>query len=218
MKELFLRHKKTLIISTILCLLPIVFGVALWDQLPDPMPTHFGANGEPDGWSSKPLAVFGLPLFLAAMEWVCLFASAADPRRKNLSPKVLTLMLYLVPVIGLFACGATYAIALGMDFSISLIMSLLIGVMFIVIGNYLPKCRQTYTLGIKLPWTLANEEIWNKTHRMAGPRWMIGGALQIVFAFFPGEFAVYAMTVIVAVAVGVPTVYSFLLANKQGQI
>ena len=218
MKELFVRHKKTLIITTLLCLLPILFGVAMWDRLPDPMPTHFGANGEPNGWSSKPFAVFGLPLFMAAMEWVCLFASSADPRRKNLSPKVMTLVLYIVPVIGLVACGATYAIALGMNFSISMIMSILFGVMFIVIGNYLPKCRQTYTLGIKLPWTLASEENWNKTHRMAGPLWMIGGAVQIVFAFLPGEFASCGIMIIVAAAVGVPTVYSFLLAKKQGQI
>ena len=207
MKELFLRHKKTLIISTILCLLPIVFGVALWDQLPDPMPTHFGANGEPDGWSSKPFAVFGLPLFLAAMEWVCLFASAADPRRKNLSPKVLTLMLYLVPVIGLFACGATYAIALGIDLSISLIMSLLIGVMFIVIGNYLPKCRQTYTLGIKLPWTLASEENWNMTHRFGGKVWVVCGIVTMATAIL-GSF--WLLIGVLVVAVAAPTLYSYL--------
>ena len=218
MKELFVRHKKTLIITTLLCLLPILFGVAMWDRLPDPMPTHFGANGEPNGWSSKPFAVFGLPLFMAAMEWVCLFASSADPRRKNLSPKVMTLVLYIVPVIGLVACGATYAIALGMNFSISMIMSILFGVMFIVIGNYLPKCRQTYTLGIKLPWTLASEENWNKTHRMAGPLWMIGGAVQIVLAFLPGAYAFYGTMVLVFAVVLIPTVYSFLLAKKQGQI
>ena len=218
MKELFLRHKKTLIISTILCLLPILFGVILWDRLPDPMPTHFSASGEPDGWSSKPFAVFFIPAFLAAMEWVCLLASSADPRRKNLSPKVLTLVLYIVPIVGLVANGATYAQALGVTFNISLIMSALVGVMFIVIGNYLPKCRQTYTLGIKLPWTLANEENWNKTHRMAGPLWMICGVAQIVLAFCSGPVAAYGMMILVAIVILVPTAYSFLLAKKQGQI
>ena len=210
MKELFSRHKKTLIIATILCLLPILFGVALWDQLPDPMPTHFGANGEPDGWSSKPFAVFGLPLFLAAMEWVCLFASSADPRRKNLSPKVMTLVLYLVPVIGLFACGATYAIALGMDLSISMIMSILFGVMFIVIGNYLPKCRQTYTLGIKLPWTLADETNWNRTHRFAGRLWVICGLVIMVAGCFT-FWAIFAMLLPMVIA---PVVYSYALHRK----
>ena len=218
MKELFLRHKNTLIISTILCLLPILFGVILWDRLPDPMPTHFGASGEPDGWSSKPFAVFFIPAFLAAMEWVCLLASSADPRRKNLNPKVLTLVLYIVPIVGLVANGATYAQALGVTFNISLIMSALVGVMFIVIGNYLPKCRQTYTLGIKLPWTLANEENWNKTHRMAGPLWMICGVAQIVLAFCSGPVAAYGMMILVAIVILVPTAYSFLLAKKQGQI
>ena len=218
MKELFARHKKTLIISTLLCLLPILFGVILWDRLPDPMPTHFNANGEADGWSSKPFAVFFLPAFLAALEWVCLFASSADPRRKNLSPKVMTLTLYIIPIIALITSSATYATALGHDFNISIVMSILVGIMFIVIGNYLPKCRQTYTLGIKLPWTLANEENWNKTHRLAGPIWMVGGAAQIVLAFFSGSIAFYGMMAILVVIVGMPTVYSFLLAKKQGLI
>lgn len=218
MKELFARHKKTLIIATLLCLLPILFGVALWDRLPDPMPTHFDANGEIDGWSSKPFAVFGLPLFLVAIEWFCVLASSADPRRKNLSPKVLTITLYIVPIIALVTSAAVYAAALNVDFNIAPVMSTLVGVMFIVIGNYLPKCRQTYTMGIKLPWTLANEENWNKTHRMAGPLWMIGGALQIALGLFSGAFAFYGMMIVLAVVVIVPTVYSFLLAKKQGQI
>ena len=83
MKELFVRHKKTLIISSILILLPIVFGVALWDRLPDPMPTHFDADGVPNDWSSKPFTVFGIPLFLLAMQWVCLLATGTDPDRKS---------------------------------------------------------------------------------------------------------------------------------------
>ena len=62
LNELWQKHKMLLILTSCVILLQIVVGVALWDQLPDPMPTHFGANGEPDGWSSKPFAVFGLPL------------------------------------------------------------------------------------------------------------------------------------------------------------
>ena len=218
MKELFARHKKTLIITTILCLLPIVFGVILWDQLPDPMPTHFDANGVPNGWSSKTFAVFGLPLFMAAMEWVCLLATGADPKRRNVHPKVLTLMLWLVPAIALIAMGATYAMALGIDVNITHILYPFFSLVFIVIGNYLPKCRQTYTLGIKLPWTLANEENWNKTHRMAGPLWMISGLITLGCPFLPVDIARIVFFAALFTAVLVPTVYSFLLAKKQGQI
>lgn len=218
MKELFSRHKKTLIIASLICLIPMVFGVIMWNKLPDPMPTHFGADNQPNGYSSKAFAVFGLPLFMIAMEWLCLFMSSVDPRRKNLAPKVITLVLYIIPVISLIASGGMYAMALGYNFNMSFFMSMLLGVIFIVIGNYLPKCRQTYTLGIKLPWTLANEENWNKTHRMAGPLWMIGGAVQMALAFLPGETSFIAMMILLALVVGIPTIYSFLLARKQGQI
>ena len=218
MKELFSRHKKTLILTTILCLLPILFGVVMWDQLPDPMPTHFGANGEPNGWSSKVFAVFGLPLFLVACEWFCLLATGADPKRRNVPHKVLTLMLWLIPVITLISLGSVYAMALGADMNTTQLLYPFFSLLFILVGNYLPKCRQSYTMGIKLPWTLANEENWNKTHRMAGPLWMIGGAVQIVLAFLPGAYAFCGTMVLVFAVVLIPTVYSFLLAKKQGQI
>lgn len=218
MKELFARHKKTLIIASLICLIPMVFGVIMWNKLPDPMPTHFGADNQPNGYSSKAFAVFGLPLFMIAMEWLCLFMSSVDPRRKNLAPKVITLVLYIIPVISLIASGGMYAMALGYNFNMSFFMSMLLGVIFIVIGNYLPKCRQTYTLGIKLPWTLANEENWNKTHRMAGPVWMLCGVVTLPCFFLPRNFASALLFTALFTAVLVPTVYSFLLARKKGQI
>lgn len=218
MKELFARHKKTLIISSILILLPVVFGVAMWDRLPDPMPTHFDTNGVPNDWSSKPFAVFGIPLFLLAMQWVCLLATGADPKRRNVNPKVLALMLWLVPAISLITMGAVYAAALGSDVNTTQLLYPFFSLVFILVGNYLPKCRQSYTMGIKLPWTLADEDNWNKTHRMAGPLWMICGLVTLPCFFLPRDFAIVLLFAALFTAVLIPTVYSFLLARKKGQI
>lgn len=218
MKELFARHKKTLIISTILCLLPILFGVILWNRLPDPMPTHFGVNGEADGWSSKPFAVFGIPLLLIALQWICLLATSADPKRRNIHPKVLTLMLYTVPAVALVTLGLIYATALGTQINTTQFLYPFLSLVFILVGNYLPKCRQSYTMGIKLPWTLADEENWNKTHRMAGPLWMLCGLATLPCFFLPREFAITLLFAALFTAVLVPTIYSFLLAKKKGQI
>ncbi|MBR5288933.1 MAG: SdpI family protein [Clostridia bacterium] len=218
MKDLFLRHKKTLIISTILCLLPILFGVILWDRLPDPMPTHFDASGTPDGWSSKYFAVIGLPLIMLAVQWICLLATSADPKRRNINAKVLTLVLWTIPLITLISMGATYAIALGMDVNITQLLYPFFGLLFIFIGNYLPKCRQSYTMGIKLPWTLANEENWNKTHRMAGPLWMICGLPVLICGLLPRSIALPLFFAALFTATLVPVIYSYLLAKKQGLI
>ena len=95
-----------------------------------------------------------------------------------------------------------------------LVAGLLVGVMFIVVGNFLPKARQNYTIGIKIPWTLASEENWNKTHRLAGFLWMICGAIMVILTLC-GKMASVWMMIVAAVMVGVPVVYSYLMYRKE---
>lgn len=93
-----------------------------------------------------------------------------------------------------------------------------LAVVFMLIGNYLPKCRPSYMLGLKLPWTLADEDNWHKTHRLAGPIWMLCGALLLVCPFLSARLAMVFMIGVILVATCIPTVYSFLLAKQKGQI
>ena len=86
-------------------------------------------------------------------------------------------------------------------------MPLLMGILFIIVGNWLPKCQQTYTMGIKLPWTFASEANWNATHRFGGKVWVIGGIITMLTAFL-GSF--WLMMVILLAMVILPTVYSYL--------
>ena len=204
---MFKQYKKTLIITSLILLIPVAVGLLLWNQLPDVIPTHWGIKGEVDGWSSKPFAVFGLPLLLVAIQWVCVFASTTDPKYKNYNPRMLKLVLWICPAISLIVNGMVYCAALGVEVPVETIMPLLVGVMFIVIGNWLPKCRQTYTMGIKLPWTYASEENWNATHRFGGKVWVAGGIITMLTAFF-GSF--WILMIILAVMVIAPTVYSYL--------
>ena len=104
---------------------------------------------------------------------------------------------------------------LGVSVNVTFIAELLIGVMLIIIGNYMPKCRQNYTMGIKLPWTLANEENWNRTHRLAGYLWLIAGLLMLVLTLC-GVMQAAWLIVMLLVAVLVPFVYSFWLHAKKG--
>ena len=157
-------NKKTLIITSIVTILPVLIGIICWNRLPEVMATHFGFNNEANGFSSKAFAVFGLPLILLAVLWVGAFVTAHDPKRQNISPKMFSLMLWIAPVISLVAATTIYPVNLGYELDIAFFSELLVGLMFIIIGNYLPKARQNYTIGIKIPWTLANEENWNRTH------------------------------------------------------
>lgn len=206
-------NKKTIILTSIIILLPIVFGLVMWNKLPDPMPTHFGADGVADGWSSKSFAVFGLPLVMLAVHLVCIFASKTDPKSSNYSEKLFAVIMWLIPVLCLLGEGTTYAYALGYTVNITQYVLILMAVIFIVIGNYLPKCRHNYTLGVKLPWTLADENNWNATHRVAGYVWIIGGLVLLVNAFF---FNMEIFLGVVFVMVLIPSVYSYMYYRKHG--
>ena len=204
---MFKQYKKTLILTSLIMLIPMIIGLLLWNQLPERVPSHWGINGEVDGWSSKTFTVFGLPALLIALQWVCVLASTADPKYKNYNPKMLKLVLWICPAISLIVNGMVYCAALGVEVPVETVMPLLVGAMFVVIGNWLPKCKQTYTMGIKLPWTYASEENWNATHRFGGKVWVSGGILTMITSLF-GNF--WILLVILVVMVIVPTVYSYL--------
>ena len=201
-------NKKTLIIASIVTILPILIGLLVWDRLPDVMATHFGMDNEANGWSNKAFAVFGLPLFLLAMEWIAAVVTSQDPRRQNISPKMFTLVLWIIPMVSVVCGAAIYTYNLGMKVDISFFAMLFTGLLFIVIGNYLPKARQNYTIGIKIPWTLADEENWNRTHRAAGHLWVAGGILMVLAAL-TGFSGIRWFFVILAVMTIVPCLYSY---------
>ena len=205
------KHLKTLILTSILTLLPIVAGLYLWDTLPEQVPSHWDVNGEIDGWSSKPFFVFGLPSIMLAAQWLCVLGTAADPKKANHSGKVLHLVLWIIPVLSIVLSAMTYMITLGHSVRVEVIMPLIIGLIFTIIGNYLPKCKQSYTVGIKIPWTLNSEENWNRTHRFAGRLWLVCGLGIMLTAFFGGFWVFLPIVLIMVLA---PMVYSYLLHRK----
>lgn len=206
------KNKGTLIVTSIVILIPIILGLILWNKLPEQLPFHWDIHGNIDNWVGKTTAVFALPAALLALHWMCVLISSIDPKSANYSRKAFRIVLWICPVIGLVLSSLTYGTALGYSLRIEVIMPLLMGLMFVVLGNLLPKMKQTYTLGIKLPWTLASEENWNKTHRFAGKLW-VGAGLVIMATAFLGSFWIFI--VIIGLACIIPTIYSYMLYRKQ---
>ena len=205
------KYWKLLVITSIILLLPMLAGLILWDQLPEQMPTHWNVAGEVDGWTSKPFAVFGLPGLMLVIQWLCVLGTGADPKKANHPEKVLHLVLWIIPVLSVVMHVVTYAVALGKEVRMEVIMPVLIGLILAIIGNYLPKCKQNYTIGIKIPWTLSSEENWNKTHRFAGWIWTFGGVLIMLTGFFGGFWIFF---IVVLLMVFAPFLYSYLLYRK----
>ncbi len=208
------KNLKTLIITSIITLMPIIAGLILWDKLPESVPTHFGINGEADGFSSKTFAVFALPLFLLAVHWVCTIGTSLDPKIKNIDNKPLTLVFWICPMVSLLVSTVVYASAMDIKLDVGMIMSLFFGVLFIIIGNYLPKCKQNYTVGIKIPWTLNSEENWNYTHRTAGKLWVAGGILIIFTSLFRIYWIFAAITLTMVI---IPVILSYAYHKKHAE-
>ncbi len=205
------ENKKLLIITTAVLLLPVLAGLILWNRLPDQLPTHWNFAGQIDDYSSKTFTVFGLFGFMLAVHLVCFFATMADPKNKNIGRKYLSLVLWIAPIISVLVGCLTYAAALGLPVNVARIMPVVLSLMFVVLGNYMPKFKQNYTMGIKLPWTLNSEENWNRTHRFAGRLWVIGGLIMALAGFMGWAWVFVAGMILLAI---VPMGYSFLLYRK----
>ena len=203
------------IIASIVTLLPIAVGVIFWDSLPDITGTHFGPSGTADGYASKLFAVLFIPLFMLVMHWICLAMTYLDNKKNGQSEKVLGIVLWICPIISLFSGGIIYAAALGLELEIMSYGIILLGALFTIIGNYLPKCKRNRTMGIKLPWTLSNDENWGATHRLGGKVWFFGGFAIMLMALLPIKIALACFLIAVITLVTVPTVYSYIYYKKQ---
>ncbi len=208
------KNLKTIIITVIVMLLPVLAGLVLWNKLPEKLPTHWNFAGEIDGWSTKPFAVFFLPLMLVGIHLICVLATSCDPKTNNFNTKMMGIVLWICPVVSVLCTTATYAAALGYDIKVEFIIPLFVGVILLIVGNYLPKCKQNYTIGIKIPWTLKDEENWNKTHRFAGFVWTVCSVVIIVGAFFKNAVA-YTTFISIAVMVSAPMIYSYMYYRKH---
>lgn len=211
-----MRNKKTFIITCLIIASTALFGLFFWDRLPDPMATHFSLSGEPNGWSGKAFGVFGIPAILLAVQLLCVFATSKDPKTANISDKIYNLILWIVPLIAVLCQAMVIAMNLGHSPKLVNIAPAIVGVLFIAVGNYLPKCRQNFTAGIRIAWTLANEENWNKTHRLAGPIWMAEGVLMLITAATGIKALAIASMAGIAVIVLIPAAYSYWLHDRKG--
>ena len=203
-----MTNKKLRILTSIVYLIPIVIGLMFYSKMPEQVAIHWGFDGNPDGYASKVVAIVVLPLTLFVVNLLLPFLLKMDPKYENISEKTVNLLLWILPVVSLMASGLTISSALGKEVNVNVFAPLVVGIMFTVIGNYLPKMSQSYTVGIKLPWTLNDEENWNKTHRLAGKLWVACGLLLIIGSFT--NMTMGLMIVMLVVAVIVPTVYSYM--------
>lgn len=200
-------------LSVIVCALPLLLGVFLYNKIPDTVATHFNMNFKPDGYSPKWQAVFMIPSIMMLMNVFVWFMLEADPKKTAINGKIKSISRWIIPVISCLLQSAIILYAVDEKVNLVRYTPLLIGLLMIVIGNYMPKCKQNYTMGIRLPWTLASEENWSRTHRLAGKLFIIAGFIMTLFTFFNISF--YILIAILIIASIVPAIYSYDLYRKN---
>ncbi len=191
-----------IILSSVFTLIPIPSGLFLKSRIPE---------------ANIPLfLILLIPLLIFAINLLCIFITLFDNSKNAQSGKILNITFYIMPFISLFASAITYVTLLGADEKILMLFTnLFLAAVLLVIGNYLPKCRQNHTIGVRIPWTLGSEENWSMTHRFAGKCSVIAGIISTVCAFLPiWAFFINFVCILIFVAL-LPTLYSYLYHKKH---
>ncbi|SFR73261.1 Uncharacterized membrane protein [Streptococcus equinus] len=206
-------NKKQLILTSFVIALPALLGAFFWKALPEQIPTHFGIDGQADGYSSKLFTLVAFPILFVLFQIIALASLERVSVKVTVPAKMRKLYAWIVPASSFIVQGSIYANALGWVKSSPTLVTAFLGIIFIIFGNYLPKTHRNHTIGIRIPWTLSDDKNWHKTHRMAGKLWVLGGLLILLESFVQVAMP-YVMGVIIAIMIIAPMIYSFLLSRK----
>ncbi len=213
---MFKKHLKTLIISSIITILPIFIGFILWPILPDLLPIHWGPGGA-DSFLNKTAAIILCPAVLLVLQWVMVLLTFKLDRGAEQNKKIIITSLYIMPTLSVFVSGITFLFGLDFNYQPLLpsIISIPLGVLMMVLGNILPKAKQNKYFGIKIPSTFSSEANWNKTHRFGGKVWVICGILLLLCSLVPMKYVLFPLFAILVVAITLPIIYSLNYKKKH---
>ena len=210
--------RPVLFISIALCVINLTVGAVVYPHLPEKVPTHWNFAGEVDGWGSPFQGAFLIPLIMIGALVIMYFLPKIDPKRENYfkmgkaySGIALVMMLFftvlqfgsLGSILGYFSIN-----------NVPKVIMLGVGAMLAIFGKYMGRLKHNYFAGIKTPWTLANEEVWRRTHKMAGPIWVVGGILMMAVGFIPAQYKLGLFIAIMLALILIPAASSYITFKK----
>lgn len=210
--------KLTSIIVLTLIAIALIAGLSLWNQLPDQMASHWNANDQVDGYISRFWGVFLMPLITLGMFVLFLVVPGIDPLKANIAQfrEAFNLFIALMVAFMLYIHGLTLAWSLGyQDFKMSAAMLPFMGILFIAIGYLLRQAKRNFFIGIRTPWTLSSDTVWDKTHRLGSILFMVSGAFAIIGGFFGGMTAFWLMFVPLIGSSLFLMIYSYILYRGE---
>ena len=198
----------------------VIASALVYSDLPARVPTHWNLRGEVDDWSSRAWGAWAIPVVIALMWGLMLLLPSIDPRGSNYAKFggafegiMLSVMLFMLALHGLILRAA-----LGYPVAMDRVVPVGVGLLFVVIGNLLPRARPNWFVGIRTPWTLSSDRVWEKTHRVGGRLFVLGGIL-IVLSSFLGAGWGQGVLIAVVVACSLGAVgYSFIEWRKEKSV
>jgi uncharacterized membrane protein len=204
----------------LLALLAAALSLAVHPRLPEQMTTHWDANGNPNGWMPRAVGAFALPVMILLVGGLLRLAPRIDPRRDNYDRfrgayewtiAAVLLVMFAVHLIILAA-------ALGYHPPIARLVPVLVGFLFLSMGNVLPRARPNWLHGIRTPWTLSNDRVWERTHRVAGYAMTAAGVLILLASvLLPPSLGIYLVVGTALAATLGPAVYSYFIWKQEAK-
>ena len=190
--------KLTTIIVLILIIGITVAGTRLWNQLPDPMASHWNENDQVDGYMSKFWGVYMMPLVTLGLFLLFLLIPNIDPLKANIAQFRGTFNLFITVIIAFMAYVHVLTLRWNLgytDLGIGQAMLPAMGLLFIVIGSMLRKAKRNWFIGIRTPWTLSSDSVWDEVHRLGGILFMFSGVIAVIGGFFGGMVAFWSIMI-----------------------
>lgn len=213
--------KITTTLVLILIAIGLIAGILLWNQLPESMASHWDVNNQVNGTMSRFWGVFLMPFITIGMFLLFLLIPGIDPLKANIAEfrESFNVFILLIVAFMLYIHGLTLAWNLGYQgFKMSSAMLPFLGVLFIAIGFMLRKAKRNFFIGIRTPWTLSSDTVWDKTHQLGATLFMISGSLAIIGSFFSGEAAFWLTLTPLFASTIFLVIYSYVIYRNETQI
>lgn len=209
--------KLTTILVLILIAAAVIAGALFWNQLPEQMASHWNENDQVDGYMAKFWGVWMMPLVTLGMYALFLIIPAIDPLKANIAKfrGVFNLFILLITAFMLYVHGLTLAWNLGYEFRMSAAMLPFMGILFIFIGYMLRQAKRNWFIGIRTPWTLSSDFVWDKTHQLGSILFIASGVLAFAGSFFGGSTALWLTLLPVLGSALFLMVYSYVLYQRE---
>tara|TARA_R110001583_G_scaffold125143_1_gene276648 strand:- start:124 stop:768 length:645 start_codon:yes stop_codon:yes gene_type:complete len=201
----------------IIVILPFIYLAYIWNDLPKKVPIHWNGEGEIDGYGDK-VSLILIPILLSLLTYVILtLIPIIDPKGKikNMGEKYESIKFILIFFMSFLALFILYS-SHSQTITNPNILFILIGFLFVFLGNYMKTIKPNYFIGIRTPWTLENETVWKRTHKLAGIMWFLAGIIIIILSLILGKRLNRILFIVITLIISiVPIIYSYIQFKKQ---